>query len=389
MEDPPPAASAMASPRRLASLDDARAALMRCLPPPVAPRRMAANEAAASPGAVLAQTLVAPTGLPAAARAERDGWAVAALDTQGAAPQSPAPLAQMPPRVARGDAMPPGTDAVLGPFDLLREFGMAQAIQPVAPGDGVRGPGEDIAAGAVLREAGESLRATDLAALSACGIASVETRSARIAWIPVGDEIVADPSCDRTGPVLAALAARAGIPFDALPAVPDAPAPIAAALRAATAGHDLLMLGGGTGEGLQDVSAAGLAAAGTVHVHGIGLQPGASAGFGLVGTLPALLVPGSLEDAIAIWFALARPAIDALTAAAPRPPRRARLARKLASAVGIAELAALAIDAEGRATPLAVGGLPLAALAAADGLALVPAAAEGYEAGSEIEYAPL
>lgn len=389
MEDPPPATSAMASPRRLTSLDDARAALARCMPPPVVPRRMAAREAAASPGAVLAQTLVAPTGLPAAARAERDGWAVAALDTLGAAPQAPAPLAHRPPRVARGDAMPPGTDAVLGPFDLVLEFGIVQAIRAMAPGDGMCGPGEDIASGTVLRAAGETLRASDLATLSACGIATVETRIARIGWIPVGDEIVADASRDRVGPVLAALAARAGIPFAALPAVPDAPAPIAAALRAATAGHDLLMLGGGTGEGPQDVTAAGLAAAGQIHVHGIGMQPGASAGFGMVGTQLALLVPGSLEDALATWFMLARPAIDALTAAAPCPPRRARLVRKLASAVGIAELAALAIDAEGRATPLAVGALPLAALAAAGGLALVPAAAEGYEAGSEIEYAPL
>lgn len=389
MEEASPDPRATAAPRRLTALEPALAALARCLPGPVAPRHVATAHAASWPQAVLARSLVAAAPLPPAPQARRDGWAVAAQDTFGASPQAPVPLPGPPHGVATGDLLPQGTDAVLGPFDIAREFGIAQAIQAAAPGDGARGAGEDFGAGATLRAAGDVLRATDLAVLAHWGLGEIPLRVVRIGWIAVGDEIVATPARDRTGPMLAAFAARAGAEFTALAALPDRQDAIAAGLRAASPHHDLLLLGGGTGDGPQDRSAAGLAAAGALMVHGIGMRPGTSAGFGHVGTCPVLLVPGNPEDALAAWVVLARPALDALTAALARPARRVRLARKLASAVGIAELAALAIDADGGATPLAVGALPLASLTAADGFVLVPAGAEGYEAGTTLPLAPI
>jgi len=377
------------APRRLTALDEALAALARCATIPVAPRRLAPGLAMARPHAVLAEPLVAPAPLPATPESRRDGWAVAAQDTLGAAPQSPAPLSAQPRRVAPGETLPAGTDAVLGLFDVVEEFGIAHAIQPLAPGDGARGAGDDLAAGATLRAAGEALRAIDLPALAASGIAAVAIRAPRVAWIPVGDEIVADPARDRIGPVLAAYAAQAGADIAMMDAVPDRPEAIAAALRAAATGHDLLLLGGGTGEGSGDLSAAGLAAAGALEIHGIGMRPGASAGFGRVAERPTLLIPGCLDDALAAWIVLGRPVLAALAGAAPRKARQVRLTRKLASCAGIAELAAVAVDADGGATPLAIGALPLSALAAADGFVLVPAAAEGYEPGSILALAPL
>lgn len=103
---------------------------------------------------------------------------------------------------------------------------------------------------------------------------------------------------------------------------------------------------------------------------------------------PALLVPGRAEDAFGAWVLLGRPALARLSGARPARPLRARLARKVASAAGLAELVPVRLPEPGIAEPLAVGGLPLGALPAVDALLVVPPAAEGHEAGAEIELSP-
>jgi molybdopterin biosynthesis enzyme len=390
MEDARLAPQDANAPLRLTPLDTAQAALRALIPCPVSPRAMILT-AAASGGGVLACDLAAPAALPRAAAARRDGWAVAAEDTLGASPYSPAPLVGRPTRIAIGEMLPPGTDAVLAPFDLDAEAGFAQALQAVTPGDGVRAVGEDAEAGALLRAAGERLRPQDIAALAAFGIATVAMRQARVAWIPVGDELVLAPLQDRLGAMATAVAARDGAALTRASPVADSPAAIAAALRTAAGSgdHDLLLLVGGTGDGPDDRSAAGVSAAGRLAIHGIGMRPGMRAGIGACDGKPILMLPGSVEDALAAWILLVRPALAALTGAAPPPTWRVRLTRKIASTVGLAELALLSTANAAEVTPLAIGDLPLRAWLAADRVLLVPAAAEGHEAGSEVVVGPL
>jgi molybdopterin biosynthesis enzyme len=173
--------------------------------------------------------------------------------------------------------------------------------------------------------------------------------------------------------------------------VADTPAAIAAALRAAAGSgdHDLLLLVGGTGDGLDDHSAAGLSAAGRLHVHGIGMRPGMRAGIAACDGKPVLMLPGSVEDVIATWILLVRPALAALTGAALPAVSAARLTRKIASTAGLVELALLATTGAGEVAPLATGDLPLRAWLAADRVLVIPAAAEGHEAGSAVVVAPL
>ncbi|MBR0670304.1 molybdopterin-binding protein [Neoroseomonas soli] len=374
------------APLRLAPLEDALSAWLALLPAPVAPRRI---PAAAAVGRVLAESVQAATPVPAMPVALRDGWAVAAADTLGAGPYSPVVLAGPPLRVRPGDGLPPGTDAVLPPFDLEMTGPFAQAVQPVAPGEGVRRPGEDIAAGTVLRAAGERLRARDLPALAALGSAEAAVRVPRLAWIATGAEIATDPARDTNGPLLALLAAAEGADWSALPPRPGTPENTAAALRAAAPDHDLILLGGGSGEGAEDRSAEGLAAAGRVALHGIGARPGTTAGFGAVGGTPVLILPGRTEDALAAWLLLARPALAALSGLRGAAPAHARLARKVASGIGFAELVPLRVDARGLAEPLAIGALPPGAFAAADAVLVVPPGSEGYEPGADVPVMPL
>lgn len=374
------------APLRLAPLEDALSAWLALMPAPVAPRTMPAAEAV---GRVLAAAVRAEAPVPAAPVALRDGWAMAAADTLGASPYSPVPLPTTPPRLEPGATLPPGTDAVLPLFDLDGTGPFAQVMQPVAPGEGIRRPGEEIAAGTLLRSAGERLRARDLPALAALGLREVAVRVPRLAWIATGADIAADPAGDTNGPMLAALATAEGAEWAVLPPVAGAPDGIADALRLAAPGHDLILLGGGTGEGPEDHGAEGLSAAGRLALHGIGARPGTTAGCGMVDGTPVLLVPGRAEDALATWLLLARPAVAALSGLRDVAPARARLARKVTSTIGLAELVPLRLDPEGLAEPLAIGALPLGAMAVADAVLVVPPGSEGYEAGTEILAWPL
>lgn len=374
----------MSAPLRLTDPEAALTALLAAIPGPVAPRRRPVAEAI---GRILAEPLVAPGPMPPAPTALRDGWAVAAADTLGAGPYAPLPLPARPAWVAAGDALPPGADAVLPAFDLT-DHGpplFAEALQAVAPGEGARMPGEDLPAGAVLRAAGERLAPRDLPSLAACGIAEPAVRAPRVAWIATGDEIVAEPARDTLAPAFAALLAAEGADTVLAPPAPDDAEAIADALRAAAPGADLLLLAGGTGEGREDRSAAGLAAAGRLSLHGIGARPGSTAGYGTVEDKPVILLPGRAEDAVAAWLLLARPALRRLSGAVAKPPRRARLTRKVASMVGMAELVPLRFTAADEVEPLAVGTLPLGALGAAEAALMVPPGAEGYEAGSLVD----
>lgn len=373
----------MSAPLRLTDPAAALETLLALASGPVAPCRLPVADGV---GLVLAEPIVAQGPVPAAPVAARDGWAVAASATDGAGPYAPAMLPAPPARVASGDPLPPGADAVLAPFELSVDGPFAAAVAVVAPGDGVRRPGEEIAPGTLLRDSGARLRARDLPALAALGMAGVTVRRPRLGWIAAGDEIAADPARDTLGALVAGLAPLAG--FQRLPPVPDEPVAIAAALRAAAASHDLLVLAGGTGEGPSDRSAEGLRAAGTLRLHGIGARPGTTAGFGTVEGRPVLLLPGRAEDALAAWVLLGRPLLARLAGESLPPPLRARLARKVASTVGLAEIVPVRL-ADGVAEPLAVGALPLGALSATDALLIVPPGAEGHDAGTEVDLIPL
>src|SRR6516162_7811424 len=111
-------------------------------------------------GAVLAED-VRPPQCPPHPIALRDGFAVAAAEIADAGPYAPVPLGLTACRVDVGGALPSGTDAVM-PLDAVALRGdRAEAIAPVAPGEGVLAPGADATAATALRRVGERLRALD------------------------------------------------------------------------------------------------------------------------------------------------------------------------------------------------------------------------------------
>lgn len=355
----------------LTGLAEALERLGALLPGPVPAVELPVGQAR---GLLLAAPLRAGADLPAAAAAARDGAAVRAAGLEGAGTYTPVMVAQAA-RLALGAKLPPGTDAVVAARDIVWRGEHAELSQPVAAGEGVRAAGSDIAAGTVWRRQGARLSRWDLPLLAALGVRAVAVRVPRVAVLPTGAA-----SADVSSACLAALLEAEGAKVQTCPPIAGRKA-VAAALAPAAGAADLVIVTGGTGDGADDHTAAALADVGLLAVHGIGVRPGGTAGIGAIAGTPVILLPGSPADALGTWLLLGAPAVRRLAGAPPPPSRPARLARKLVSMPGLAELALLAVE-DGAVLPLAVGDLPLAAFAAADAYVVVPAASEGYAEGN-------
>ena len=329
-------------------------------------------------GHVLAADVLASK-RPSAPLALLDGWALNAEATLDAGGYAPAVLARVPPRVEVGQAMPPGTDSV-APFDAVRVAdGRAEALGTVSPGDGVLPAGGDCDPAQPLRRAGERVRAVDLAAFAAAGIARITMRQPRIRIVPVH----AHSMIGAAARMVAADIERHG----GLARLDEAGVDFGAAL-AAEAGDAVIALGG-TGSGRNDTSAVTLARTGKLAVHGVALTPGETAGFGWTNRRPVLLLPGRLDAALAVWLTMGRPVLARLAGVtkAAEPVPSLPLSRKVTSTVGLAEFVPVRREGD-RVEPLAGKYLPLSSLTRADGWILVPAESEGYSEGAQVSVWP-
>lgn len=338
---------------------------------------------AAAIGRTLAADVVPSAAQPAVALVLRDGWALKSDETTDAGSYAPALLSTLPMRVEIGQPLPPGADAV-APVEAVGIRGkVAEALAPIAPGEGVLPAGADAEAGKPLRRAGERLRAIDRAVLSAAGISQATVREPRIRLVQA-----------RAGGVIAAgygwLADT--IATEGAIAIVDqegeiAPNHLEAALH--HEGSDAVLVLGGTGNGSSDTSVLALGKVGHVVFHGVGLTPGETAAFGFAGARPVLLLPGRLDAAIAAWLVIGRPWLAKLAArteeASPVP---AELTRKVTSTLGMAEVVLVRVNGNA-AEPLAGGYLSFSALTRASGWILVPAESEGYPAGARVTVRPL
>jgi molybdopterin molybdotransferase len=352
-------------------------ARMAGLVEPVLARQL---QPAAALGGTLGEDIVVATERPAAALALIDGWAVRAEATTDASAYAPAALAGAQP-IDAGEAMPPGSDAVVPVDGVAVRAGVAEALAPVAPGDGVLHQGADAGQREVLRRAGQRLRASDLAAMRALSIGSARVRRPRllIGRARTHRDPIADAAVAWLGQ---AIAADGGEPLTAV-----AGAQMSSLLSGASA--DGFVIVGGTGTGRDDHAVTTLARIGTVGVHGVALSPGETTAFGIANSRPALLLPGRLDAAIAAWLVIGRGMLARLRGGSDEEHgSTATLARKVASTVGITELVLVRRTAD-RVLPLAAKYLPITSLGHADGWILIPDASEGYPAGASVAVRPL
>ena len=361
------------------------------------PRERVGLEAAV--GRVTAEAVWARRSSPDYDTAAMDGIAVRAAATVGASLTTPL---RLDPEdfvtVDTGDPLPDGFDAVVMREDVHLNGAKAELQAAAAPYQHVRSIGEDLSATELLLPEGHRLRPVDIAAAGAAGLTElVVRRRPSVAIVPTGDEIRPLGTTLHRGEIpdtnslmLAGQAREAGCETVTLAIVPDDPDRIAVALREAAARSDLAIVVAGSSRGRDDYTAEVVEAAGTLAVHGVAVRPGHPVVLGAVDQTPVLGAPGYPVSAALTFDIFAAPLLAALEGAPPRerPRARARLARKLASTLGMDDWVRVRLGRVGHglvATPLPRGAGVLTSLVRADGLLVVPAGLEGHHAGEVVE----
>jgi molybdopterin molybdotransferase len=360
--------SAQRLPVSLTPLDVALAALLRGLEPS-AVVEFPLGEA---PGCISAD-LPPLKAHPPCDVAAADGWALRASDLLGASSYAPLPL-QSALWVETGERMPNGCDCVVDADSIDRTGPIIQVLAEAIPGQGVRRVGEDLAEGSVI-PSGARLRPLDLLVARAAGLEKIRVRRPRVGVmnVPAADDEVI------TAQLIQDSARSAGAEVTFVEAASRDPASIAEALDATSC--ELLITIGGSGLGRTDAAIVALAERGEVVAHGIALRPGRTSAVGRIGNTPVIAVSGSADHALAAWWTLGLPALDRLSGRQPRRTMLLPLARKIASTVGLAEIALLGRN-DDHWVPLAVGDLPYRAMLAADAWLLIPGGSEGFAAGT-------
>jgi molybdopterin molybdotransferase len=425
------------------SLEDALERILQgCVPlPPVTVPLDAAL------GQVLAAPVVATTSLPPWDNSAMDGFAVRSADVAGASDARPVRLrvtgevaaghepahaveAGTAMRITTGAMVPPGADAVVPVEDTDAPAGVADlpasvAVRlPAEPGANVRRAGDDVRRGDRVLEQGRLVGPAAIALAAAAGAATLAVhRRPRVGILATGDELT--PPGQPLGPgrihdsnstALLAQARAAGAAATPFGIAPDDPAVLQARLAAAIAASDVVVLSGGVSVGAHDHVRDAFEALGEVAFWRVAIQPGKPLAFGRTtagragdhvdADRPVALfgLPGNPVSAFVTFELFVRPLLRILMGHVPSAgalvPHTAAARRRVT-----ARLAAPVTKSPGRRAFLRVklepdpsepgallarpaggqGSHVLSALAAADGLAVVPESAPGLPAGQEVE----
>jgi molybdopterin molybdotransferase len=224
-------------------------------------------------------------------------------------------------RISTGAAMPAGADGI-APVEVVTVDGDHVTIEAdVAPGRHVRGPGEDLKAGALVLPEGTRLGPAELGVAVGAGAATVTVGTRpTVAVLCTGDEL--RPPGAELGPgeihnsnavALAGLAARAGAEVVAAERVEDTREATRAALNDALERADVLLLSGGVSVGPHDHVRPALADLGVEErFWRVNLQPGKPTWFGTREDRLVFGLPGNPVSALVTFTLFARPALLAL-----------------------------------------------------------------------------
>jgi len=367
-------------------------------------------------GRVLAEDIVSEINIPPFDRSAVDGYAVRAKDTFGASPQNPVELRLVgsveigiPPKVflRKGEAakimtgamMPRGADASVMVENTKLEGDKLKVFASVTPGKNVSAMGEDIRAGEVALRRGQFLRPQEIGLLAAMGKLRIRVfRKPVVGILATGSELVRpgeklEPAkvINANSHSLAACVQRWGGVSRILGIAPDDPEIIKKILKK-TRHVDMLLVSGGSSVGEKDLVPDAIADMGELLFHGVAVRPGSPTGFGVVQGKPVFALSGFPVAALVAFDLLVRPALLVMQGLAPEHGRcclRAKLARKISSALGRLEVVRVRLKREGEAVlaePIAItGSSAFSSMTRADGFVIVPEDVERLEKGQEVE----
>jgi molybdopterin molybdotransferase len=382
-------------------------------------------------GRVMAEDVAALLTLPPWDNSAMDGYAVRAEDVVQASPQAPVSLrvvgevaAGHEPavgvetasavRVLTGAMIPPGADTVVPVEDTDAAQGVAAlpasvGIRAPAPvGQHIRRAGSDMRHGDALLQAGTRIGPAGIALLAAAGHARVNVhRRPRVAIVATGDELT--PIGEPLGPAsipdsnsesIAAQVTAAGAEPVRLGIAGDDAETVRERLLEGILAADVLIVTGGVSVGAHDVVKEVFADIGSLDLWRVAIQPGKPLAYGSAarpdgGHCLLFGLPGNPVSSFVTFELFVRPALRRLRGESADLGRlivQATLREAVTKSAARRAFVRVRLEpdpaAAGRYLAYLAGGqgsYVLTALAAADGLAIIPEGAADAPAGTHVE----
>jgi molybdopterin molybdotransferase len=288
-------------------------------------------------GSVLAEDIVSPLDIPAWTNSAMDGYAARGNDVRGAAESRPIRLRvieQLPAgsfpvktigpgecaRIFTGAPLPPGADSVIRQEDTDLGTDLVTITKDRDIGVNIRRAGEDIRKGTTVLTAGTELRPAQLGVLASLAVAHpMVYRRPRVAILGSGDEIVdvdqpeeilsgRKIASSNTHTLVALVREAGGEPVN-LGIAGDTPESLRRHIDRAM-DCDLLVTTAGISVGEHDYVRSVLEAlGGELRFWKLRMRPGAPVGFGLLGQMPWIGLPGNPVSTMVTFELFVRPAI--------------------------------------------------------------------------------
>lgn len=370
-------------------LSRARAVALSC----VAPLAAVEVPLALARGMTLSESPVAANALPPFDNAAMDGFAVRAGDVPPDGRLSRC-LARP---VCTGMPIPEGLNAVVPIERVSQDADVLDIRGPVLAGDHVRRAGEELASGAPVLPAGETLTPSALGLLAAAGMTAVRVvPRPRAAVIVTGDELAGEGEPlapgkirDSNSVLLRALLEDAGAVVLSVQRQPDRAESIERSLLRLQGAVDLVCTSGGASVGTRDYTVGALASVGRLRIRHLAIRPGRPTTMGVIGGLPVFALPGNPLAAVAGFEAIVRPVVRRLAGAPEvlRPTVRASAgtAMRRRDSLELLPVRLSHSDPPEASAVLRVGSAMLAGSALADGFALIPPGAGEVAAGELVD----
>ena len=395
---------------------EALARILEHIPAPDATERVPLSEAH---GRRLAVPVRSDVDLPPFEKSMMDGFALASASAAQAPARlrirgesrAGAPFAGSVPagecvEIFTGAELPEGCDAVEMIENVRRDDAWIELERPVARGQHVSHTSEILAAGRVVYSPRRRLGAADLSVLASCGCDPVEVfRRVRVSILTTGDELVTPRQTPARGQIregntyfLAAACAELGAAIVRSAIVPDQPAALESAFRAALEDSDVLVTTGGVSVGKYDLVGAAFERLGVEPIlHKVAVKPGKPIWFGMRERTPVFGLPGNPVSTLLGFELFVRAALARLAGDEPELEReRLRRGRWLGPLErsgdrqnNLPALCRSGADGVAELEPLAYrGSADIVAAARAHALVVIPALGQ-IRPGEMVEYRPL